>query len=177
MACLTGYTLRGIGLDCNANIAGIKRVWLGYNDNFVITTTEASHTATIAAEQGATDAKLYQYDFAKQTGSLNSTLTKDDVNGTRYYTNELVLSFNKLEGAKHIEVEAMAAEALIGIVEDNNGKYWVLGAEGGYLSATATSANAGQNYGDKNGYDVTLSAMSSHLPYEIDYDDFKSLIA
>lgn len=189
MACLTGYTIKGIKLDCNANLAGIKRVWLAYDGDFKALVDETTHKATsFKSASTASDAKLYQYDFTKQSGSLTSTLTKDEASGTRYYTNELVLSFNKMEGAKHIEIEAMAAESLFGIVEDNNGKCWILGTvyngtdtesteEGGYLSASASTAQAGQSYGDKNGYDVTLQQMSSHLPYEIDKADFASFVA
>lgn len=173
MACLSDYTLKGISLDCNANLAGIKVAYLGYKDDFTFATTEGTHKCTISGTSGA---KLYQYDFAKQSGSLTSTLTKDEANGTRYYTNELSLSFNKMEGAKHIEIEAMAAEALVGIVGDNNGKYWVLGVDS-YLSSNSATAQAGQSYSDKNGYDITLSSMSAHLPFEIEKADFESFIS
>lgn len=185
MSCLSNITLKGISLDCNAILGGIRRAWLGYDGDFTVTVDETTHTVTtFAASTASASPKLYQYDFAKESGSLNSEMTKDEATGVRYYTNTLTLSFNKLEGAKHIEVEAMAAEALIGLVEDNNGKIWVLGTvisdgknEGGYLSASATSATAGQSYGDKSGYDVTMTQMSSHLPYEIELDDFDSFIS
>lgn len=168
MACLNSYTLKGMAFDCNANLAGIKKIYLGYYDDFTITTTEEgadnekTHTATIEAKG---DGKLYEYTFAKKTGSLTSTLTKDETNGTRYYTNEISLQFNKLEGWKHMEIEAMAAEALIAIVCDNNNKYWIVGSDG-YLSATATTAQTGASYDEMNGYTITLSAMSAHLPYQ-----------
>lgn len=173
MSCLSNYTLKGISLDCNANLAGIKEVYLGYKDDFTFTPTEEGHSCTISGGSGA---KLYKYDFAKQSGSMTSTLTKDEANGTRYYTNEVALSFNKMEGWKHIEIEAMAAEALVGIVADNNGFFWVLGVDS-YLSANSASAAAGQSYSDKNGYDIVLSSMSAHLPYSIAKADFQSYIA
>lgn len=174
MACLSNYTLTGIGLDCNANLAGIKRIWLGYNDVFTATPDAATHTITTLAGAEATD-KLYQYDFARTTGSLTSTLTKDEANGTRYYTNEIVLQFNKMEASKHLEVQAMAAEALIAIVEDNNGEYWYVGLDS-YVSASATTAQSGQSFDDLNGYQITLSAMSAELPYKIAKATFESLI-
>ena len=52
MGCLSDFTLKGIGLDCNPVLAGIKRVYLGYNDQFTITPDKATQTATIAAKDG-----------------------------------------------------------------------------------------------------------------------------
>lgn len=173
MACLSTYSLKGIPFDCASNLAGINVVYLGYKDDFSVTPSEDGHSCTITGGSGA---KLYSYSFAKQTGSLTSTLTKDEANGTRFYTNTLALSFNKMEGAKHIEIEAMAAEALIGIAGDNNGKFWVIGSDS-YLSANSATAGSGTSYSDKNGYDIELSAMSAHLPYEITKANFESYIA
>lgn len=173
MACLSNITLGGLQHSCEANLAGIKKVYLGYYGEFTITPTEEGHTATIAAIEGA---KLYEYTFAKKTGSLTSTLTKDETNGVRYYTHTITLQFNKLEARKHLEMEAMAAESLIGIVVDNNNKSWLVGADG-YLSASAQTAQTGQSYDELNGYTLTMDAMSAHLPYEVTEADYSSLVA
>ena len=37
MGCLSNFTLTGIKLDCNTVLAGIKREYLGYNDQLTIT--------------------------------------------------------------------------------------------------------------------------------------------
>lgn len=178
MACLNDYTLKGISLDCDANLAGIKEIYLGYFGDFEVTVSETgsanTHTVT-AMSASTTGAKIHKYELARQTGSLTSTLTKDDANGTRYYTTEIGLSFNKLEGWKHMEIEAMAAEQLIAIVGDNNGKYWYVGYDS-YVGGTAATAQAGTSFDDKNGYDVTLSQMSAHMPYAIEKSIFESFI-
>lgn len=173
MACLSNITLGGLQHSCEANLAGIKKVYLGYYGEFTITPTEEGHTATIEAVDNA---KLYEYTFAKKTGSLTSTLTKDETNGVRYYTHTITLQFNKLEAKKHLEMEAMAAESLIGIVVDNNNKSWLVGADG-YLSASAQTAQTGQSYDELNGYTLTMDAMSAHLPYEIAEEAYSSLVA
>ena len=173
MACLSNITLQGLQHSCEANLAGIKKVYLGYYGEFTITPSEETHTATIAA---VGQAKLYPYTFAKRTGSLTSTLTKDETNGVRYYTHTVNLQFNKLEAKKHLEMEAMAAESLIGIIVDNNNKCWLIGADG-YLSASAQTAQTGQGYDELNGYTLTMDAMSAHLPYEVTEADFQDLVA
>lgn len=174
MACLSNYTLQGILADCNPNLAGIQEAYLGYYGSFNVSAdTDTQKIANITTAQ--TGAKFYHYTFAKQTGSLNSTLTKDDTNGTRYWTNTVTLQFSKMEAEKHLEVEAMAAEQLVAIIKDNNLKYWFVGLDG-YLSADDAQANSGQSYDDLNGYNLTMNAMSAYLPFEIDYSKFESLI-
>lgn len=177
MGCLSDFTLTGIALDCKPVLAGIKRVYLGYNDQFTITPDAKTQTATIAAKEGASaTAKLYTYDIVANTGGLTSTITKNEQNGTRYYTNTIAMQFNRLEAAKHLEVQAMAAEALVAIVETNDGKYWVVGADS-YLSATESNVQTGSSFDDLNGYTISLAARSAYLPFEIEYSDFSSLIS
>lgn len=176
MGCLSNFTLKGITLDCNPVLAGIKRVYLGYNDQLTITPDTENQTATIAAKSGATGAKLYAYDIVANTGGLTSTVTKNEQNGTRYYTNTIAMQFNRLEAKKHLEVQAMAAEALVAIVETNDGKYWVVGADS-YLSATESNVQTGSSFDDLNGYTISLAARSAYLPFEIQYSDFESLIS
>ena len=177
MGCLSDFTLKGIALDCKPVLAGIKRVYLGYNDQLTITPDPQTQTATIAAKEGASaTAKLYAYDIVANTGGLTSTVTKNEQNGTRYYTNTIAMQFNRLEATKHLEVQAMAAEALVAIVETNDGRYWVVGADS-YLSATEANAQTGSSFDDLNGYTISLAARSAYLPFEIQYSDFSSLIS
>lgn len=176
MKCLTNQTLKGIQSNCDPNLAGIAEAYIGYFGDFDVTIEASAHTvASISAATGATSGKFYEYEFAKQTGSLTSTLTKDEANGTRYYTNAVVLQFTKLEAAKHLELQALSAEKLVAIIKDNNGKYWYVGFDG-YLSATEGTAQTGQSYDDLSGYNVTMNQMSAYLPFEIKYSDFSSLI-
>ena len=164
-SCLSNYTLAGIGFDCNANLAGIKEVYITYYDNVSVEGAINYSAHTISAATLSGDAKWYTYEFARNTGSLNSTLTKDEANGTRYYTNTLELVFNKLTAAKHLEVMALAAEKLAVIVVDNNGKKWFLGADQ-YVSGSAEEAGTGTAADDRNGYTVTIDGTSAYLPFE-----------
>ena len=176
MKCLTNQTLKGIKSDCNPNLAGIAEAYIGYFGDFDVTVeASAQSVTTITAATGASTGKLYAYDFAKQTGSLTSTLSKDEANGTRYYTNTVTLQFTKMEANKHLEIEALAAEKLVAVIGDNNGKYWFVGYDG-YLSTDEATAQSGQSYDDLNGYNTTMNAMSAYLPFEIDYATFSSLI-
>lgn len=178
MAC-SSITLKGIGINCDTNLAGIKKAWIAQYDDVKVSpvlTGENAHTATLEAAAEATQ-PFFAYNFAKQTGSLTSTITIDEANGVRYYTNEITLQFNKMEASKHLEIEALAAGELVVVILDNNGKYWVVGADQ-YVSATEATAQSGQAYGDLNGYTTTMSAMSAYLPFEVkDFEEtYKTLI-
>ena len=163
-SCLSNYTLQGIDFDCNANLAGIKNVWLTYYEDATVDMDTSAHTATVTLGIGVT---WYKYSFARNSSSLNSTLTKDDANGTRYYTNTLTLVFNKLTTNKHLEVMALAAEKLIALVEDNNGKVWVVGADS-YISGVSEEVGTGTSADDRSGYNVTIEGTSAYLPFEYD---------
>lgn len=169
MSCIS---LKGIGTNCETSLAGIKKIWIAESDNVKIVPTfdEAtgrlsSHVATLTIAESTKP--FFPYSFAKQTGSLTSTITIDEANGVRYYTNEIALQFNKMEAEKHLEIEALAAGELVVIVLDNNGKYWAVGYDN-YVSATAAGAQSGQAFGDLNGYTTTMSAMSAYLPFEVE---------
>lgn len=174
MACLSNYTIKGIINDCNPNLAGIQEVWLGYYGDFDVEVSGKSVTS-ITAATGANTGKFEHYSFARQTGSLTSTLTKDETTGTRYYTNEISLQFTKMEAAKHLEVEALAAEQLVGIVHDNNDKYWFVGYDS-YLSSTEQTAQTGVSSDELNGYTLTMNQVSAFLPFELQKSQFEGLI-
>lgn len=162
-SCLSNYTLQGVAFDCNANLAGIKNVWLTYFDDASVSPNYTAHT--ISSVTLSSGVEWYKYEFARNTSSLNSTLTKDDANGTRYYTNTLTLVFNKLEAQKHLEAMALAAEKLVALVEDNNGKVWFLGADA-YVSGVSEEIGTGASADDRNGYSVTIEGTSAYLPFE-----------
>lgn len=164
-SCLSNYTLSGVAFDCNANLAGIKNVWLTYYDDADVEGAINYSAHTISAVTLSSGVDWYKYSFARNSSSLNSVLTKDDANGTRYYTNTLTLVFNKLEAYKHLEAMALAAEKLVALVEDNNGKIWFLGADA-YVSGTAEEIGTGASADDRNGYNVTIEGTSAYLPFE-----------
>lgn len=164
-SCLSDYTLQGVRFDCNANLAGIKTVWMTYFDDVTVKPNIDYDTHTISAATLSSGVSWYKYDFARNTSSLTSTLTKDDANGTRYYTNTITLVFNRLTAEHHLEVMALAAEKLAAIVEDNNGRKWYVGADA-YVSGVSTDAGTGASADDRNGYEVTIEGTSAYLPFE-----------
>ena len=170
MACL--ITLKGITLDCQPSLGGIKRVWITqYSDVESVVVGEDDMIETITL---ATDAKWYEYQFRKATGSLTSTLNVDESAGVNYVSNELALVFTKMEKDKRIEIAALSIGQLAVVVEDSNGHYWFLGKDD-YVSASAGTGVTGTAKGDQNAYTLTLSTDSDSYPYELSEAAIKAL--
>lgn len=165
--------LGGIDLGCQDSMAGIKEVYV--IDRNLITGVTVSTGSTISAISAGTN-KFKTYKFKKQTAGLTSTGTFNDGNQNRFYTNDLVLKFNKLETAKRIEFENMAKGDLAVIVKTNDSKYFYLGYDN-EVTMSANVAQTGVAFGDQNGYNVTLEEISFSLPYEVDGTIVASLIA
>jgi len=160
MAC--NVTLTGIAYDCGVNLSGVRRVLIADDASVgAVTVTDGEITA-IDASTGT----FKEYIPAKNTGSLTKTLTKDESTGVKYYTNEAVMQFNHMETAKRTELAELDGGRLVAIVEDMNGKYWYLGKDN-FVSATAVTGQTGAGLDDGNFYTLTLTDISSELPYEV----------
>ena len=160
MAC--NQTLAGIAKDCSPSIGGIKSVRLANFDE--ITSVTVGEDGIISAITPTAGFKKYA--FRPETCSMTSTLTKNIQNGTQYWATDLVLSFSKQETAKRIEINAMAVNDMVAIVEDMNGKFWYLGHDEPIV-ATAGDIQSGTARADKNGYSITLQDNAAQSPYEV----------
>lgn len=162
MSC--SQTLSAISKDCNANIGGIKRVLLANSDD-VTAVTIASEIVT--AITMASSKKFLEFAFRPNTGSMTTNAQVSDSGASPYWQTDVVMAFNRLETAKSVAIKALAQADLIGIVEDMNGKYWLVGFENP-LNISAGAAASGTQRGDRNGYDITLTDVASELPHEVD---------
>ena len=197
MACT--QTLKGIILDCETSVGGIKEVYIAhYEDVKGVTvgstikldsnpeaepvTVDSNPEAEPVTLPGdmitAIDAagKFERYQFRKQTGSMTSTLNVDEVAGINYVSTELSLVFTKMETKKRVEIAALAVGQLAVIVKDGNNKFWFLGFDD-YVSSTAGSGNTGTAKGDSNNYSITLKDESDSYPYEVHPSIIEALIA
>ena len=176
MGCLT-QGLKGLAVECDTSLAGIEVAYIGEKDKFEVAIDADTMTITgITGITGSTEtAKLYAYHFNRQTGSLNSEMTRNDANGSFYYTNTVALQFTKMEAKKSAEIAALAKAHSLVVVKDLNGQYWVVGADT-YATASADTAQSGQGVDDLNGYNITLDAMSAYKPLSISYDLIRELI-
>ena len=171
MSCLN--SLKGLKYDfCEPNLAGVKEVYL--NDDFDnLTVTAVTSAMTITAISGAT---FYGYQMEKQQGYYTSTPTFNDNGRLQYYTNAVRIAFDKLSADKHLEFLALTHNPTKAIVLDNNGVYHFIGFDS-YLTPSDGLAQTGQNYGDNNGYEVTLNAQSAYPSFIVPADVAATVIS
>ena len=160
MACaLTqGYTL-----DCKDSIGGIKAVWfIAAGD--VSAVTEVSGVVTAITK--AAGKVFYKYQLVKNSSSLTENINANIQNGTIFYAQELAIMLNKMQANTRNEILLLAKNNLLAVVEDANGKYWLLGKQNG-LDITAGSSATGTAQADKNGYALTFSGGEKELAPEV----------
>lgn len=156
-------TLAGITLDCSNNKGGIKTVYIA---NYGDVTGFEENEGVITGITMASGATFKAYQFRKNTGSMNSTLTADETNGLNYVTTEVSLVFTKMDTAKRVEMAALSLGQLAVIVLDSNGIYWYITPDD-YASASAGTGETGTAKGDRNAYTLTLSVENDGYPIEI----------
>ena len=166
-------SLSGIPYSCDVNLSGIKALWL-IDWNYVTNVEVSDSTNTISGIELESSQTFGKYVFAKNTGSLTKTMTKDDSKGTRYFLNEFTCNFNKMDNAKRAELNKLAAGQIAAIVQDMNGIYWYLGKDN-YATATAVTGQTGASTDDGNFYVLTIQDMSGELPYSIDASAIETL--
>lgn len=170
MAC--NVTLTGIAYDCGVNLSGIRAIYLANDASVGSITASEGEISAIDASAGS----FKKYVPAKNTGSLTKTLTKDESTGVMYYTNEAVAQFNKMETAKRTEIANIDRGQFKAIVLDNNGKYWFLGKDN-WVSASAVTGQTGAGIDDGNFYTVTLTDISTELPYEVKSEVISGIVS
>ena len=147
----------GYALGCRDSIGGIRTIFVqAFNEGGIINHVSGTVTGFDNYSSGA----FYEYDLTKATSSMTETLNASIENGTLFYTPEVTFTINKLQVAVRNELRLLARNRLIVIVQDNNSRYWLLGAVNG-LEATAGTAGTGTAFGDRSGYEMTLSGMET----------------
>lgn len=152
-------------------MGGIKRVLAANRDEIGEISLSEDKVSAIDTGEG----KFKVYAFPRNTGSMASNYQISAENGTRYVQTDLVLVFNRMETTKRVEMTALAQNDLVLIVEDANGKYWLLGKDEP-VRATAGDGQTGTARADRNGYSITLQDNSHEMPYEVDESIIAGLV-
>lgn len=170
----TSLLTSGFTLDCNDGIGGIQDIYIG-NFSEVDSFVEGAGVVTSISQTAAKS--IYKYELEQGDADGIFTETKSTENGTLFYSNLLNFTIDRITAAKNVELELMAkSRALYVIWTDNKGVHWGIGLDKGAKKVGGTNqAATGKAWGDKTGYTIGLTAMETHLPYEIDAASFASL--
>lgn len=162
MATCTQYALKGFGQECQGSASGLKRLLIGLDREWDVVPAASGHSATISATTTGSPV-FYEYFIAEESTSLTSTLNINNQNGVKYYQNVVAATFIRMRPEKHIQMQALANEKLIILVQDSNNQYWVFDN----ATATAETAQSGLAADDLSGYQIELSGRTPVLPYSV----------
>ncbi len=165
MACsnLTG----GFTLDCNDSNGGIDKIFISNGPVDSITESSGTITAITVAGSALTPSDFFDFEVPRQTSSFTETINVSQENGTVFYDQALTMIFNKMEASKRDQILLMAqATDMVVVFKDNNNKFFSVGIERGAFM-TAGSSLSGTAYGDRNGYELTISGMEEKPSFEV----------
>lgn len=183
MACTA--TIISIPFDCQTNLAGVDRFWLAaYGDiKFGKLTEPVSGPdpqktvgGIIKEAANVKSAQLIEFVPAKNTASITKTMTKNESTGVKYWNNEIVAQFNRMDASKREALDNLDGSEVAGLVKDKNGIYWAIGYE---QSATVTAATGqtGAAADDGNFYSVTITDVTGSRMRVVQTDVAQALIA
>lgn len=157
----------GLVLDCTDGVGGIEVVYIanGPAESF----TEGSGVITEIVVDGAplTPADFYKFEIPRQTASFTETMNLSVENGTLFYNQDLTVIFNKMEAEKRNQILLMAkSNSMIVVFKDNRGALFTVGLKNGAFMSAGT-ATSGTAFGDRSGYEITLSGIEIAPAYEI----------
>jgi hypothetical protein len=145
----------GYALGCRNSVGGIKNVRLAALAGTVVST---NGSGTVSGVTTSPASGFYLFELPKQTSQFTETITGSTENGTIFYQQDLQIVLNRMSVALRNQIRLLAQQRLVAIVEDRNGVYWMLGSQSGLELNTGTS-QTGTAMGDRNGYDLTLTAL------------------
>jgi len=118
-------------------------------------TFDATNTDVIESVTGAPNA--FKWDLRGASDFTQNIVTNKD-NGTTHFEQVLNLTFTKQDVATHKQIKLLAWGNPKVIVKDNNGNFFLAGAEFG-MDVTGGTIASGNAFGDLSGYTLTLSGM------------------
>ncbi len=142
--------------NCKDAVGGIKGVYIiNYSDILAASTTTVGSGATkhVISATGAMTA--YYFETRREAAGLSINVNADPSTGTRFFEQNLSLTFNKLTQTQANQIKMLAYGSPNIIVEDNQGNLFLLGGSNG-MDVTVGQMTTGQNFGDANGFNVEM---------------------
>lgn len=159
--------LNGFDTDnCFFGIAGIKRVNVFRFDEIDSYSYDMDDLNYVTGFSAVNMPTVYEpkQDVSEYTG-VNQTTAYN------LYENRLTLGFDTMSEHKRQETKALEALDLTIIIEDRNGKCWILGQE---YPCRLDSVNVGTGTKDGfNGYELVFRAVDKEHPKRIDCPNYK----
>jgi len=156
----------GYAVDCRDSIGGIKKILIASysNLNALVPFAFTADVITTISMVGST--KFWAYEQVKETSSFTEAIQVSPENGTRGYETTLTAVFNKSDTPLRNQIRLLAQNTVAIIIQDRNGKYWMMGQYAGAEMANS-SHTSGQAMADRNGYELSFISKEAEPMFEI----------
>ena len=174
MACsqtLNGYT----ALDCNPSKGGVKTIYIANYDDVSAINLDTGNTM-VSGITMASGKTFHKYVMRRNTASMTSTLNFDETVGVNYVSTDVTIRFNKLDTPQRIEMSALVLAETRVIVEDANGKFWLMGYNEPVVPSSGT-AQTGTQKSDGSYFELTLQSSDDTWAYEVPASVVEGIIA
>lgn len=159
MACVI---TQGFNLDCRDNKGGVKSVYITEYANVTATLT----AGVVTTLTKASSKRFWKINQVKQVSELMQEGAGSEAEGTNFVNQKVTVVLHKLSAVMREEIFLWVQNKLAVVVEDNNGKYWFMGIDGGAY-CNSYSGNTGKEFGNMNGYTLTFEAVEGKLAPEV----------
>ena len=177
MAC--SIVTAGRSISCQDGIGGIRRVWIGgmagqdvtsYDATAFVVDATSDEVTTLKDNTTGTPASLnmYTYELTREKSMMDVTITGDQGTGTYSFEQKLTLTFKTLLPADTDRIVTLAKSSPPIIVEDNNQKLYLLGAQYGCV-LTGGTILTGTSFNDAGGFSLEFSARQLFPVYLCEY--------
>lgn len=170
---------QGYTLGCRDGVGGIKEIRVASYNPTGSFATNGSGTVTAFtgyASGTAGSNAFYRYELTKNTSMLSEALTSSLENGTIFYDQQATFVINKLQVQVRNQLMFMARSRVLAIVTDYNNQSYLIGAENG-ADLSASTADTGTAFGDRNGYSTTIQGLERFPMYAVSGSILASLTA
>jgi len=152
-------------LDCKENSGGIKAVYIGNDIDITGVTGATDGIGSIEVLSGT--GTFFEYKLPPFTGTFTNTVTNADINTTTFWTETLTINLQGWATAKRNEFILMTqSRELRIIIKDTNDNFWFVGyGYGAYISEL--TADIGTALGDKQTYNIVLTALDKYPAYSV----------
>jgi hypothetical protein len=141
--------------QCKDSVGGLKAVYfINYQIEKSDVTYDATNTDMITTITNVDT--LYKFEL-KGENSFEQNIITDRNNGTTYFEQTLSLKLKKQDIATSKNIKLLAYGRPHVVVEDNNGKFFIMGLNHG-ADVTGGNIAGGLKMSDFNGYSLTFKA-------------------
>jgi len=147
----------GIPVGCDKGPGGVLKFIIATQTDISGITASSGDTGIIDNIIMVGSANFYEFIPNKNSSDYVQTIQGNVENGSIGYEQTITMKFGKNEQTKRNTVMLLGSTRVVIIVEDRNGKYWLMGEKSG-CDLTGGTSGSGKAISDMNGWELIFTS-------------------